>query len=422
MDFAKLRGYAKGAASATSSAAKKAAAAANKERIKAINVVSGRTGDVDGLEDDSLSSTRGSGVLSAAGNPALEGAPLRAAAIPPVIDAKHVNQFQHINFSGEHDDPAELKERDELQQQSRLVMSYIRDDWIRKQMAEREAEFTQYRRIVTFVGTWNVNGKKPSENLSTWLCYGNPTDRLPDIYVVGLQEIVDLTAGNVVNDSHAKDRSHVWADILQTHLDRMAAAHPSSQQGNQKLKYHKVADKHLVGILLCVFVLEVHAPHVVDPQATSAATGIMGVVGNKGGAAIRLKLYDSTFCFVSAHLAAHRGAVENRNQDFADIMNKVVFRDEFEGGSGNSSGGASSSIPAKHTGVQGGGGYGIREHDYVIWCGDFNYRIRASIEIDEVFHHIERSDLGQPHPSPNAQLLLFCVQCTPLLTVSSSYT
>lgn len=39
-------------------------------------------------------------------------------------------------------------------------------------------------------------------------------------------------------------------------------------------------------------------------------------MGNKGGAAIRFKLMDSTLCFVCSHLAAHRENVAGRNADF----------------------------------------------------------------------------------------------------------
>ena len=50
--------------------------------------------------------------------------------------------------------------------------------------------------------------------------------------------------------------------------------------------------------------------------ATTAATGLLGMMGNKGGAAIRFKLMDNSICFVCSHLAAHRENVAGRNADF----------------------------------------------------------------------------------------------------------
>lgn len=47
--------------------------------------------------------------------------------------------------------------------------------------------------------------------------------------------------------------------------------------------------------------------------------------GNKGAVAIRFRFYDSTFCIVNAHFNAHQTNVQRRNQDYHDIVNKIVF-------------------------------------------------------------------------------------------------
>lgn len=87
-----------------------------------------------------------------------------------------------------------------------------------------------------------------------------------------------------------------------------------------------VESQILVGVFLCVFVrksLRSRIQDVMSPSlsthslpATTAATGLLGMMGNKGGAAIRMKLMDSTVCFVCSHLAAHRENVAGRNADF----------------------------------------------------------------------------------------------------------
>ena len=51
-----------------------------------------------------------------------------------------------------------------------------------------------------FVATWNVNGKRPTENIDAWLDPGVGND-LPDLYVIGFQEIVDLNAAAVMSDA-----------------------------------------------------------------------------------------------------------------------------------------------------------------------------------------------------------------------------
>lgn len=47
--------------------------------------------------------------------------------------------------------------------------------------------------------------------------------------------------------------------------------------------------------------------------------------GNKGAVAIRLEYHDTSFCFVTAHLAAGHSNVEERNMDYRTIMNELHF-------------------------------------------------------------------------------------------------
>jgi synaptojanin len=48
--------------------------------------------------------------------------------------------------------------------------------------------------------------------------------------------------------------------------------------------------------------------------------------GNKGAVAIRLQYYDTTFCFVTAHLAAGHANVEERNSDYRTIVTGLHFQ------------------------------------------------------------------------------------------------
>ena len=48
--------------------------------------------------------------------------------------------------------------------------------------------------------------------------------------------------------------------------------------------------------------------------------------GNKGAVAISLEFYDTRFCFLTAHLAAGHGNVEERNFDYYTISAGLRFR------------------------------------------------------------------------------------------------
>ena len=91
-------------------------------------------------------------------------------------------------------------------------------------------------------------------------------------------------------------------------------------------------------------------------------TGLRGMSGNKGAVGVRLDYYDTSFCFLTAHLAAGHSNVEERNMDYRTIVNELHFQK----------------------------GKTISSHEYVrswvlrsclisfsnvIWLGDTNYRI-----------------------------------------------
>lgn len=57
---------------------------------------------------------------------------------------------------------------------------------------------------------------------------------------------------------------------------------------------------------------------------------MMGVMGNKGAVVVRLCMYDSTLCFVCAHMAAQRANVAGRNANYWSILGKVAFSGDPE--------------------------------------------------------------------------------------------
>ena len=64
--------------------------------------------------------------------------------------------------------------------------------------------------------------------------------------------------------------------------------------------------------------------------------------GNKGAVGIRLEYYDTSFCFVTAHLAAGHTNIDERNADYQTIVNGLHFLR----------------------------GKTIESHEYVIWAFD----------------------------------------------------
>ncbi|XP_010534125.1 PREDICTED: type IV inositol polyphosphate 5-phosphatase 3 [Tarenaya hassleriana] len=80
------------------------------------------------------------------------------------------------------------------------------------------AQYINTKEIRVCVGTWNVGGVSPQPDIDIddWIQINDPAD----IYVLGLQEIVPLNAGNVLG---AEDRRPVskWENIIRDALNRV---------------------------------------------------------------------------------------------------------------------------------------------------------------------------------------------------------
>lgn len=91
--------------------------------------------------------------------------------------------------------------------------------------------------------------------------------------MVGLEEMVDLTATTVVLESQSQKRAAVWVDMVGKALNRTAKsevgtplrAHP------QETTYVLVEQQILVGVFLCVFVRKSLRPRIQDVMSTRRA-------------------------------------------------------------------------------------------------------------------------------------------------------
>jgi len=231
-------------------------------------------------------------------------------------------------------------------------------------------EYTYSEPLRIAVGTYNINGGKhfrsvvyKDVSLDDWLLDGwksrnrdlvslgprNGTIKPADIYAIGFEEMVDLNAKNIVNTSgeNAKD----WAEELRKILDR-----------DKDVTYSLVTYQQLVGVCLYIFVRPHLAKSIRDVMIDEVKTGMGGTTGNKGDVAISLTYASTSFCFVCSHFAAGQNQINERNNDYGDAIKRIEFDN----------------------------GRSLLSHDYVFWCGDFNYRI--SMDREEVKDAVLRKD------------------------------
>ncbi|CAG9533964.1 unnamed protein product [Cercopithifilaria johnstoni] len=226
---------------------------------------------------------------------------------------------------------------------------FLEDPSVLKDLAERKMEMIENVPLTIWVGTWNVNGGKNfsniafrnQTNLADWLFpqhfagLNGENSITPDIYVVGLEEIIDLNASNIVSASTTNQRA--WALGLREALSK-------------RNKYILLGCEQLVGVCIFVFIKPSLATSIRDMSINSVKTGMGGATGNKGSVAMSLTIYSTTFCFVCSHLAAGQNEVRDRNEDYMNALRKIKFSQ----------------------------GRDILSHVVVFWLGDFNYRIVLS--------------------------------------------
>ncbi|KAF8165492.1 inositol polyphosphate phosphatase [Crassisporium funariophilum] len=208
-------------------------------------------------------------------------------------------------------------------------------DYVRATLEQRSAEYSTAKQAVCFVGTWNLNGRAPSESLLPWL-FPRQSTKDPDMFILGFQEIVPLTAQQIVQTDPEKRR--VWENKILDTLDR---------RPNKKCDYILLRSEQLVGTALLILVKSELTSVIRNVEGTSRKTGLRGISGNKGAVGIRLDYHDTSFCFLTAHLAAGHINVEERNADYKTIANGLHFQK----------------------------GKTIQSHQNVIWLADTNYRI-----------------------------------------------
>lgn len=242
------------------------------------------------------------------------------------------------------------------------------NDFVNSQLKKREKEFTSERKIKIFAGTFNLNGEVVEVDLRPWLFprkysykkdpeeqqqnRARPDDyggSLPDIYLIGFQELVALTAGQILN-----------ADVSKKEFWERQVLDCLNSSGEE---YVLLRSGQLVGTALMLFVKKKEILMVSKVEGATKKTGFGGMAGNKGGVAVSFLFANTSFCFITAHLAAGLHNLDERHQDFKTLSSGLQFSRSRK----------------------------IKDHDSVIWLGDFNYRV--TLPYDQTLHLIQSGNL-----------------------------
>ncbi|OBA23895.1 hypothetical protein METBIDRAFT_30265 [Metschnikowia bicuspidata var. bicuspidata NRRL YB-4993] len=212
-------------------------------------------------------------------------------------------------------------------------------EFVAEKLSGSQNEFTTYDRIAMFTGTYNVNAAAPRtcEELLNWLFPPeNASSGCPDIYAIGLQEIIELNAGSILAADNTRPTQ--WAKILQQMLN------------SQCEEFLLLRTESIASMCLFFFVKKSKISQVTEVSGSSKKTGMGGIAANKGACAVRFEYGATSFALVTSHFAAGVNATIERHNDYAAIMLGLSFTRNYR----------------------------IDDHDNVIWFGDLNYRLNLS--------------------------------------------
>lgn len=141
--------------------------------------------------------------------------------------------------------------------------------------------------------------------------------------------------------------------------------------------YTRVAHVGLRYIKLCVLARSalVASGLVSGVRVAAKATGLAGVMGNKGAVMVAMAVRHTSFAFVCAHLAAHQHELARRNADFRAI---AAALNTSPAASSAVNGGAAPSA-AWSAGCAGTRPDLLSAFDHLFFVGDLNYRIDLDI-------------------------------------------
>ena len=219
-------------------------------------------------------------------------------------------------------------------------------------------EQSQLQKLNILCITWNVGGIKDDEQIIIRDLFTDNifhrNNRVPDIIVIGLEEIVELDIYNILSITSNEDTVNNWTNNL---ISTINSIYPYT--------FKQITVLNLVGIY-CLILVQSHLKEDIEILDTKVVkTGLFGTLGNKGYLIANLRLFKKIeISFAVGHLEAG----ENSNDERISTL-KQILSTELEGNYGNKI---------------------FKNSDFWIILGDLNFRIETSFE--KSFEMIKRKE------------------------------
>ena len=230
------------------------------------------------------------------------------------------------------------------------------------QLNKREKDFVQFENFVLFIGTWNINGANFNNQIevANWLtAFKNDVNNfdLPDFYVIGFQEIVELNTQNIIYNSNNKKKDQIKSLISES-LNSII-----NNNNDNNDSYVLVKDIDLVGIYLLVFIKSNHMNKITKIDFQIVKNGLMGNIGNKGSCFVRMNVNDTIICIANNHFSAGIQYSETRRSEIVNVLNTTINKYP--------------NVPFK-------------DYDYFFLFGDLNIRLNLELQDENIVNLINK--------------------------------
>jgi hypothetical protein len=282
-----------------------------------------------------------------------------------------------------------------------FLQKNLADDFVNpviyNELRKKKEEFTKYMNFFIYIGNWNLSGKELENDIDiiNWLTaykennlcpeeieeenlnindldknkynLGNSSNLflfksantfdnndqnyckdiiksdvkkiLPEFYILGFQEIVDLTSKNILLSSNEDKKNKI-----KTKLTNIL----KGMKGTESDSYQIVTELDLVGIYIIIFAKKSIIKYIKNFDYQIIKTGFMGSIGNKGACLLRFNINDSKIAIACNHLSAGQELYESRRTEITDVLN-TSFK--------------------KYPNIN------FKDYDYYFFFGDLNSRI-----------------------------------------------
>jgi len=257
-------------------------------------------------------------------------------------------------------------------------------DYINEELSKMSDQYTATSNMNLLIGTYNVNGMSKRADLSKWL-FPIGDKFKPDIVVLGLQEVIEMSASAILNADNTK--GSFWEYVVKDCLNQYDE------------QYILLRVEQMTSLVILFFVKADKVKNVKRVEGSTKKTGFGGMTGNKGAVAIRFEYGSTSFCFVNAHFSAGNSNVDERANDYLSINKNISFARSRK----------------------------ILDNDSVFWFGDLNYRINLANEVVRKELELEREgyiDRLLKHDQLTQEIdsgIIFHDYCEPALQFRPTY-